>query len=267
MIHSFGALHATETRYGHLLYPATDPYIGRSLRDYGEFSESEVAVFREYVRPGDRVCDIGANFGCHSLALARLVGRTGAVFSFEPVLTNYWLLCANVALNGLYRVRPMNCAIGDTFASLPVPVLPYHEQLNFGGLSLEQPLTGEPTPVYPLDSFGLPPVRFMKIDVEHMEPKVIRGARQLIDRDRPVIYFEAATPAACDATLAELPPDYRARWHFAPLYNPDNYAGVEGTMDDLVSRNVLAIPPEEEFPALPYLVDLIAGHIALQEEA
>ena len=50
----------------------------------GRFEASTVAALRRYVKPGATVLDIGANIGSHTLQLARLVGPSGRVLSFEP---------------------------------------------------------------------------------------------------------------------------------------------------------------------------------------
>jgi len=58
-----------------------------------------VRFFRQLVQPGWSILDIGANMGAHTIALARLVGPTGKVLSFEPQRIIFQALCANVALN------------------------------------------------------------------------------------------------------------------------------------------------------------------------
>ncbi|MEM1152655.1 MAG: FkbM family methyltransferase [Pseudomonadota bacterium] len=46
------------------------------------------------------VClDVGANIGYYSVIAAQVVGATGSVFAFEPEVTNFRLLQANLALN------------------------------------------------------------------------------------------------------------------------------------------------------------------------
>jgi FkbM family methyltransferase len=53
----------------------------------------------QVVRPGDCVWDVGANVGLYALYAALKVGRGGAVVAFEPAADNYAALCRNVALN------------------------------------------------------------------------------------------------------------------------------------------------------------------------
>ena len=73
-----------EGRQGYVLFNANDRYIGMSLKEYGEWSLRETALFGRLVRPGHYVVDAGAHIGVHTLTFARLVGQQGKVFAFEP---------------------------------------------------------------------------------------------------------------------------------------------------------------------------------------
>src|SRR5262252_3865467 len=46
--------------------------------------EKETAFLSGWLRPGMTAIDVGANLGVYSLPMARLVGPTGHVFSYEP---------------------------------------------------------------------------------------------------------------------------------------------------------------------------------------
>src|SRR5208282_3272360 len=85
--------HLAACRHGYLLYNPLDEYIGKSLDLYGEFSEGEVGVYRQLVRPGDVVIDAGANNGVFTLVFARAVGPAGRVIAFEPQRVLFQTLC------------------------------------------------------------------------------------------------------------------------------------------------------------------------------
>jgi FkbM family methyltransferase len=70
-------------------------------------------LFKQAVRPGDVVVDIGANIGFFSLLAARLVGDKGRVYSFEPEPTNFAFLCKNIALNGYENVTAFQKVVSD----------------------------------------------------------------------------------------------------------------------------------------------------------
>jgi hypothetical protein len=81
--------------------------------------------------------------------------------------------------------------------------------------------------VVTLDALGLPECAIIKIDVEGMEPQVLSGGAETIERCRPVIYFEAKTGAGTKACIEFLRQrDYSLYWHFAPFFRPRNFRGV-----------------------------------------
>src|SRR5438034_10860239 len=88
-----------DCRHGRMLYNINDAYIGRSLDLYGEFSEGEAELFRQIVRPGDVVVDLGANIGVHTIVFAQAAGPRGGVMSMEPQRLDVQMLCTAVALN------------------------------------------------------------------------------------------------------------------------------------------------------------------------
>jgi len=252
-----------EARYGRFMILSTDGYVSRSLKVYGEFSEAEVTLWREYVRPGDIVIDAGANIGAHTVALARLVGETGAVIAFEPIRFLAQLCAGNVALNGLTNVFIYQLALGAQVDELRVPVLDYTAEDNFGGVPLGHWMQGERVNVTPLDAIDVPRCAFMKIDVEGMEEQVIRGAAMLIAKHRPVLYVEMNMRhgQAVLQLLQKL--RYHAYLHQPPLFNLDNYrhhpddiyAGMfEGQIHDL-----LCVPAERPQPHAMTAEALVVG--------
>ena len=243
-------------RYGDMVYQPNDLYIGRSLDLYGEFSEAEVALFRSLVRPGDVVLDVGANVGAHTVALARLVGPSGAVIAFEPQRLAYYCLCANVALNNLHQVVCFQVAAGEAERTLLVPDLDPDREQNFGGLELGGPAAGRagrPVPVQRIDGLALSACRLIKIDVEGMEREVLAGAAETIRRCRPFLYVEddrRDRSAGLRAFLHEL--GYVLHLHRPPYFNPENVAGRrENVFGDTVSLNLYGRPREAAPPIDP----------------
>lgn len=237
-------------RHGPMLYLITDRFIGRALDLYGEYSEGEVKLFRQIVKPGHVALDIGANIGTHTVALARAVTADGAVFGFEPQRVVFQLLCANVALGGHTHVRTFHAAVGRTAGDVRVPLVDYGETGNFGGVELgdgDVGNDGETVPILPIDSLDLTVCHFMKIDVEGMESEVLAGAERTIGRHRPMIYTENNREEKSAALIQQLfDLDYDLHWHFPPMFNAENYfAETQNIFGNMISPNMLCVPRED----------------------
>ena len=89
-----GPVRLKQCRHGAMLYLVTDQYIGQSLDRYGEYSEGEIDLFRQLVRPGATILEIGANLGTHTVFLAKAAGPGGTLHAFEPQRVIFQILCA-----------------------------------------------------------------------------------------------------------------------------------------------------------------------------
>ena len=234
-------------RHGLMLFNRHDRYVGRALDLYGEFSEGEVALFQGLLSPGDVALDVGANLGVHTVPMARLVGRRGRVYAFEPQRMMFQTLCANLALNDLINVEARQAGLGAEAGVARVADLSPWLMENFGGVALG--VGPAEVPVETVDSLGLERCRLIKIDVEGMEREVLLGARGTLARLRPFLYVECdRREKSADLIRLLLELGYRLWWHLPPLYNPENYAGnKENVFDGLVSGNLLCAPADSGF--------------------
>jgi FkbM family methyltransferase len=237
-------------RYGATLYNKNDTYVGASFDNYGEFSEREVEIFRCLCGAGDIVVDIGANIGAHTLALADCVGSDGFVFAFEPQRIVYQNLCANVALNSLQNVKCENLVLADMPGFTTLPSLDYNLKNNYGGVEAVNPgiSLGEKVQVMRLDRYFMffewPPIKFMKIDVEGFEKRVLLGAKETIKAFKPLLYVENDRPENSRELFELLESlDYLFYWHTPPLFNRHNfYSNSENIFKDVCSFNLVCIP-------------------------
>lgn len=235
-----------EARHGTFVYNANDVYIGRSLEFYGEWAEGEVDVFRQIVRPGDVVVDVGANIGTHTVFLARAVGNKGKVYALEPQRVVFQLLCANVALNGLLNVYCMNVAATEAEQGVTVPEIDYEVPNNFGHLQLGSWQSGERVPGVPLDLMRLQSCRLLKVDVEGGELEVLRGATSLLEKCRPVVFVENnAKERSAELISLLTEAGFDLFWHLSFFFNQQNFRKhAENVFGPLFDVNVLAVPKE-----------------------
>ncbi len=232
-----------QCRHGQMLYNIHDLYIGRSLDLYGEFSEGEIDLFRQVVRPGAVVLEIGANIGSHTVFLATQVGPAGAVLAFEPQRVVFQTLCANLALGSHSNVYAFQQAVGAAAGSIVVPEIDYHQTGNFGGLALGSYEQGERVPVVTIDSLELSRCNFIKVDVEGMEQQVLAGGAQTIARLKPILYVENDRQDKSPELVRYIDSlGYDMYWHVPPLFSLNNFfQNPENVFGDIVSLNMLCI--------------------------
>jgi FkbM family methyltransferase len=167
-----------------------------SLRRWDPRTEHEVQVaLCKHLRPGDVVVDVGANYGLHTLLAARCVGETGKVYAFEPIPANCSLLEHHGRLNACEeRILLIRQAASDTSEGT-IELYGAAQGLAFSA-SLGQKDSIQPSltvPVTTLDAClagRAGAIRLIKIDVEGAEGLVLRGAREILVRDRPILIVE-----------------------------------------------------------------------------
>jgi FkbM family methyltransferase len=113
------------------------------------------------------------------------------VFAFEPHPKMFRILRRGARANVTTHAAALSDTIGD--AELFIPGRPgrYSTQLaslRSAGRDRDGVLVRVPTRT--LDSYDLRNIGFIKVDVEGHEQAVLRGARETIARDRPVLLLE-----------------------------------------------------------------------------
>ena len=159
----------------------------RDLRRY----EPELHVLPFLVDPHRVSVDAGANRGSYTYFLSKL---TKHVYAYEPNPAMRAILQRSSAAN----VTVSDVALSDQSgeAEFAVPKTMKSCRNNAGSLEIGQLEVSSPelvrfkVPIQRLDEENLTNVGFIKIDVEGHEREVLNGARQLIQRDRPVLLIE-----------------------------------------------------------------------------
>ena len=163
----------------------------------GVYEPNELAFVCHTLAPGDTVIDVGAHIGFFSLELASRVGPEGRVYAFEPSPPNADLLERSIRENRFSeRLVLERVAVGQETGE--AVLVHARETPNSGGSYLVDGLPEVPTGhlstrvrTITLDGYQVcGPVKLVKLDAEGAEPLVIRGARELLARDRPVILCE-----------------------------------------------------------------------------
>ncbi len=180
------------TPYGRLYIDPEELVIGRFLQENGEIPDisREMALFGEFLRPGDTAIDVGANFGLFSLAFAQIVGENGHVLAIEPndrVADRLYDSASEHECGS--SIHPFPLALGRESGVGNIRIDPR----GSGGTQIVPVDTGGEIYIERLDIMNLPhvrPVRTIKIDTEGMDIDVLRGAVKILKEDRPFVIFE-----------------------------------------------------------------------------
>jgi len=163
------------------------------------YEQTELERCRGLVKPGAVIVDVGANIGNHLVYFAKVM-RAKKVIPVEPHPEAVKQLLDNVKLNAITCVD--KSCLGRGAGEKPGR-FKLVESVDLAQASLVPAAAGE-IEVAPLDELIKVPVNFLKIDVERLEIGVLKGARGLLAKHRPLMLVEVADPNL-DAFRALLP--------------------------------------------------------------
>ena len=211
--HQKNEFHSVNLPWGLNIKIPTNPndVVGKAICTYGIYDLSLTELLWRLISPGETALDIGANIGYMTSIMAKRVGQTGKVISFEPNLEVYGELCENInnwqknlGVNYIINnniIYPQQIALSNHAGSgvLHVPSKNRGEafidvdhntsdksnsRLNYFTVSLER-----------LDKVletEQKNIGVLKIDVEGHELQVLQGAGELISlrKIRDIIFEE-----------------------------------------------------------------------------
>ena len=196
------------------------------------FELLERKFVNHFLRPGDIFVDVGANVGLFTLIAAKLVGKKGSVYAFEPCSLTYSRLKYNVNLNKFSNVNCHQIALSDRNCEQDMVLsLDGFDAWN----SLAKPTAGqafssEVINTMRWDDFVVKhnlqgKVTLMKIDVEGWETFVLAGGTQTLSReDAPTLLVEFTEKAAktANSSCKELYQKLEHLGYKMFVYNPDS---------------------------------------------
>ncbi len=178
----------------------------------------------KHIGPDAVVYDVGANYGIHTLLMARLAGK-GHVYAFEPASEISSSLEENLRLNKIANVTPVPLAVSDVTGVATFSTGHHHgaSHLDNAALVSDQTVSVRTTS---LDEFayreGNQAPDFIKIDVEGGESKVLAGATRVLKEAKPIILVDLHNP---DQDLA-----------VGKIFSGHNYSAFRTENDEHVKR-------------------------------
>jgi protein O-GlcNAc transferase len=166
------------------------PYV---ILEQGDWFEDEIKFVRTLLRPGNRVIDIGANYGVYTLSMAKAVGNAGEVWAFEPSTETASFLARGIEANLFRQVTLQRCALSDRQGTARFSNNEFSETNSL--LAIDSPgQASEEVHLDTLDNWmenhAWMQVDFIKMDAEGAEESIIRGAAKFLERRSPLIQYE-----------------------------------------------------------------------------
>jgi len=148
-----------------------------------------------YFQEGDTALDVGANIGAYSLIMSKVMNNIGSIFAIEPGWHNFYQLNRNIVLNQCQdSITALNIAISDkkSLNTFNYQDLTFGSSLHTLGKPVDfvgnpfKPFIQQTVMSYSIDSlvkeFNISHITHIKIDVDGIESKVIKGARNTLKK-------------------------------------------------------------------------------------
>ncbi len=247
------------TSQGFWMRASPKDYATYGIYFFGTYDPSMTSVFSHLIKPGETVWDVGTERGWFTLQMASLVGERGRVDSFEAFPPTVEKLKINVELNKMNWIRVNSVAVSDSNSKMWF-VPPSNKVTN--NISFLNECSGvgyltdsfEPGAIevstINLDDYytshKIEKVSLIKIDIEGAEVSALKGAKNLILKDKPVIAIEFNRPTALRANssveeLNEILISYGYKlFLFDKKFAPFNLSAYENDQDMVV--NVYCFP-------------------------
>jgi FkbM family methyltransferase len=182
---------AVTSDVGQLLFPSHDTIILPRIRAVGVWEPEESTYFRQHLREGNNVINVGANVGYTASVISEAVGKSGKVVAIEPEPLNFELLTKNMARNGRTNTLPIHAAAGDRTGTIEL----WRSRDNVGDHRTGDqsdgfdPLT---VPLIRLDDLVPPdfPIKLIASDAQGFDHRIVAGALGIVDSWKPLVTVE-----------------------------------------------------------------------------
>ena len=176
------------------------------------------------------IIDVGAFVGDTAILLAPLT--TGNVISFEASEENFSLLLKTIELNGCNNVIPEHLSLGSKIGTFEFD---FNGSMTKAiGLSSRETIHNETVAMTTLDKYCSDhniSVGMIKVDIEGYEQEFLKGAKETITRDRPILLL----------SIYHNPSDFFDIKPMIESWNLDYRFSIHKPTDFTISREVLLI--------------------------
>ncbi len=174
-----------------LLIDPTNGYTDKNLFLFKERDVELTELMKKHITRGDTIIDVGANIGYETIWGAHLVGKSGHVYSFEPLKKLVDQIQVSLSENKFENVTIISKAVGEKSGEIAI----YSHPEDAGLTSVENKAGATDSTVVPITTLdqelgSINSVSFIKIDIEGYEFEALQGGKNLIEKYHPYIVFE-----------------------------------------------------------------------------
>ena len=220
--------------------------ISNYINNNGYWESHLYSLYSKIIKPDSIVLDGGANIGFHTIQFAKLANK-GKVYAFEPQPLIFNVLSTNVLINGAseiisqYRLGLSDKEDIETLTSMKNPgvsMTPYC--INWGGRGFTEKDGDEIATTIALDSFNIPKLDFIKLDIQGFEYKALIGGINTIKNNMPTIFIENYDGRCADYQIEQerAPIDLLLSWGYK------GYRLLIGNNDDCIftiSKDIISL--------------------------
>lgn len=162
--------------------PSRDAQIFKHMHPTEHHAMDSIRLLEKLITKDSVVVDIGAHIGTVSVPLSY---KAKKVIAFEPSPVSFGLLERNAELNSVTNIDLRAKGLGSVAGKASLDPMP---EGNAGG----QTLTAEESGSIEISTLDVEveKAQLLKIDVEGMEMDVLRGATDLFEKSKPIVFME-----------------------------------------------------------------------------
>ncbi len=182
---------------GHKLYIGGKDKVGYFYYDY---EKNETNLVKGVIKKGDIAADLGANIGYYTLLFAKLVGKNGKVFAFEPEPKNFELLKKNIETNDYsnHRIHLIKKVIFNKSGKIKL----YLNEQNTGDHKIipseKKSIECEMTTLD--NELKNQKISFMKIDIQGAEGGALLGMKNILKNNKNLKIMMEFSPCRIEKT-------------------------------------------------------------------
>lgn len=196
---------------GHKFFLESEDTVNLATFGY-EHEKFELNLFKNSLKKGDIVLDLGANIGLYSLSAAKIVGNSGKIYSFEPDPITFKNLKKNIESNKCDNVELINKAVSNKTGTIAFTSSENISSRSKNHIKSDDEPESNSIKIHTIkiDDFfenKVNVINVIKMDIEGAEFEALKGMKKIIDKNKHLKIFLEFSPfmlKRLNADIAEM---------------------------------------------------------------